>query len=453
MYVGADVLQNYNNNNSTNTNIPVPVGHFIHGGSYVNGNGSQYESAALVNYWDGKGIMVTSNYRLNLFGFLGGVEMTINDAKDGSTGNYGIQDQRMAMTWVKENIGAFGGDSSNVLIFGESAGAGSMSCHLAMKKSWGLFSKVILESGAFSQWVMQPMSVAQSKYDIVKSTVGCANLDCLMKMDAQVLFDKTSAITFPESFGYGDYAPVVDGVEISTHPFISVANGDIADVPILHGSNTDEGTMFTPPTITKSASIDGVKKMWESVGFDADRLEAIYITGKEYPTEESGATAAYYAAERSVGDWMFGCPAKYTADTVSKHYNAGALKNAKTFFYHFEHITNGKSFVAHASELIYVFHMDYLMNGVQKDEKMADVMSTYWGNFLLSNDPNVENVGMSLFPKFPVWELYSEDNIYVQAQKQNANGGVLGLTKFKTEECNYFIPFIARMIEADFPQQ
>lgn len=86
---------------------PLPVGIFVHGGAFINGASflPLYDGVDMVDYWDGKAIIVTTNYRLNVFGFAGSEELRQQDPENGSTGNYGIQDQRLAFEWVKRNIG------------------------------------------------------------------------------------------------------------------------------------------------------------------------------------------------------------------------------------------------------------------------------------------------------------------------------------------------------------
>jgi carboxylesterase type B len=83
----------------------LPVGVFVHGGSYNTGGGAMYSGAEMVEFYKGKVIMVTINYRLNVFGFLGSEMLRALDVENGSTGNTGIQDQRMALQWIQENIG------------------------------------------------------------------------------------------------------------------------------------------------------------------------------------------------------------------------------------------------------------------------------------------------------------------------------------------------------------
>ena len=111
---------------------------FIHGGGYAYGGShdTELDGGQLVQY-RGSVIVVTLNYRVDILGFLGGEALRSRDPT-GSTGNYGIQDQRMALRWVQKNIAAFGGDPTMVTIWGESAGASSVSIHTVANRSAGL---------------------------------------------------------------------------------------------------------------------------------------------------------------------------------------------------------------------------------------------------------------------------------------------------------------------------
>jgi para-nitrobenzyl esterase len=126
--------------------MPVPVMVWIHGGSHQAGAGSTsiYQSNGLVE----KGVvLVTINYRLGPLGYLAHPALT---EADGTSGNYGLLDQIAALHWVRRNINTFGGDPNNITVFGESAGAQSVSELMASPYSVGLFDKVILESGSSS---------------------------------------------------------------------------------------------------------------------------------------------------------------------------------------------------------------------------------------------------------------------------------------------------------------
>lgn len=437
-------------------NKKVPVAIFVHGGSYNSGSSNLYSGSSNVNYWKGEGILVTVNYRLNVFGFLGSDQLRENG--DGTVGMWGIQDQRMAFKWVKENIDRFGGDPDRVMIFGESAGAGSMSNHLTNKLSWPYFNSVALESGSLPMWAMQPMSLAEEKYSLVLEATGCTNADCLRNMPAADLYEKTASLSSTSpvgNAGYTFWTPTCDGIEATEHPWFSAAKGVIHDVPILHGTNTDEGAMFTALD-QNSATENQLKLMWGAADYlDNDKMESLYVTDKQYPTD-TGYSFYWYAGERSIGDLVFSCPDKYAANIISKHLKEGTLQNAKSYVYHFEHISEFQppqmQVVDHASELPYTFHMTYLMQDNSTDVPVADLMSTYWGNFLLSGDPNhQQSFGVQLDKEgIAPWAPYSFDQINVHAVEDGTASGVRNLESYKTDECDYLIPIIENNIKESF---
>lgn len=125
----------------------LPVMVWIHGGGFGSGYGHEME-------FDGEAlckagvVLVTINYRLNYFGFFAHPELSAENENHVS-GNYGFLDQAYALKWVQKNIAAFGGDPENVTIFGQSAGGGSVICHLASDVSDGLFKRAIIQSGSF----------------------------------------------------------------------------------------------------------------------------------------------------------------------------------------------------------------------------------------------------------------------------------------------------------------
>merc|ERR1712241_1616454 len=95
----------------------------------------------------------------------GGEALRSRDEVHRSTGNYGFQDQREAMRWVQDSIKEFGGDPKRVLLAGESSGGMAVSCHMGAKRSKGLFSRVVIESGSFSSLSVRPRSWAQKVYN------------------------------------------------------------------------------------------------------------------------------------------------------------------------------------------------------------------------------------------------------------------------------------------------
>ena len=119
----------------------VPVYVFIHGGGLVNGSSNQAGGGKIVRLTNA--VVVTMNYRLGVFGFLG-----LDNLSKTGQGNYGFLDQQAALGWVQRNIGAFGGDPGEVTLGGESAGAFSVCGHLTAPASRGLFSRAMMQSGS-----------------------------------------------------------------------------------------------------------------------------------------------------------------------------------------------------------------------------------------------------------------------------------------------------------------
>ena len=131
-----------------------PVMVWIYGGGFRKGSPDSYDGTAMAALEDGA-VVVTISYRVGIFGFYGADELRSRDPA-GSTGNYGLQDQRAAMAWVHDHIDAFGGDPDNVMIFGQSAGAASVSIHTVSEASWPYFHKAGAHCIAFQ--LMQPRS-------------------------------------------------------------------------------------------------------------------------------------------------------------------------------------------------------------------------------------------------------------------------------------------------------
>ena len=136
-------------------------------------------------------VVVTNAFSMSVLAYVwclrcfrfGGADVLRPHNSDGSVGNYGLQDQRLGLQWVRDNIKAFGGDPSRVMLFGESAGAGSTSVHLLTPRSAGLFHAAAMESGPIAPWVATPLPKAQSWFDSIVAASPCAgnNNDALLQ--------------------------------------------------------------------------------------------------------------------------------------------------------------------------------------------------------------------------------------------------------------------------------
>lgn len=291
------------------------------------------------------------------------------------------------------------------------------------------------------------MECAEGNYNNVLKSTGCTDLNCLLTLTAEQLGRSSEKVYF-ESEGIGcGYAPVVDGVELWTHPWIMMTSGDIADVPVMLGTNSDEGAIFT--TFPHDGNADQLHEYWLSKGYTEDEivtLNFLYVDGKTYPDLDF-ATVYWWAAQRSYGDDFMSCPSEYTSQQFGLQKNAGTRQN-DLYFYHFEHTPRFKASVTrHVSELEYVFHQSELTAHAD-DEKMADVMSSYWGNFLTAGNPNEISIGMSRLPNWPEY-LVETDNVLIIKDASDVKVG----SHLKESECQFAIPRIDASVRSRFPSK
>lgn len=222
----------------------LPVALWIHGGGYQEGWGSEPE-------FDGQEIankdvaLVSINYRLGIFGFMPHPELSAESPHHVS-GNYGIQDQIQALRWIRVNIAQFGGDPDNVMIFGQSAGAGSVRTLCASPLTRGLFNKAIIMSGgglstakeSSTPAVFRPITMQQAEQNTKKimDWAGLTSLEKMRKASTEMLYSlgRIYQAATGDKIGITQF-PIVDGY-VSTETFDDAAvNGDLPNIPIMIG--------------------------------------------------------------------------------------------------------------------------------------------------------------------------------------------------------------------------
>ncbi|KAF8073585.1 carotenoid ester lipase precursor [Lyophyllum atratum] len=231
----------------------LPVVVWIFGGGFELGGTSLYDGGVIVDRSVELGspvIYMSMNYRVTGFGFLASKEV-----KDAGVGNLGLQDQREALRWVQKYIGAFGGDPSKVTIWGESAGAISVSLHMIANNgnTEGLFRAGFMQSG--SPIPVGGIENGQKYYDALVSQTGCSassdTLACLRTVPYATL--KAAINRSPNIFSYQSlslaWLPRADGVFLTDNPQKLVQQGKVANIPFITGDCDDEGTLFSLSTL------------------------------------------------------------------------------------------------------------------------------------------------------------------------------------------------------------
>ncbi|MFJ8000903.1 carboxylesterase/lipase family protein [Streptomyces sp. NPDC096310] len=229
----------------TDPDVRLPVMVWIHGGAYMSGTAGDpgYDGGRLAR--EGGVVVVTLNYRLGVEGFAW---------IEGAPANRGLLDQVAALEWVRDNIGAFGGDPGRVTVFGESAGAGSVAALLVMERAAGLFARAIAQS--------VPGTYFSSELAADISTEIAAELGPGIRPTARELAEfapdrlvAAGAATAGKMRGWEErwggvartgapYSPVVDGEVLPRAPWEALADGAASDVELIVGHNRDEFRLF-----------------------------------------------------------------------------------------------------------------------------------------------------------------------------------------------------------------
>ncbi|MFI5261976.1 MAG: carboxylesterase/lipase family protein [Candidatus Limnocylindrales bacterium] len=370
----------------------LPVMVWIPGGMFEVGTGATYDGSRFAR--DGI-VCVTINYRVGAEGFL--------YVADGDA-NLGLLDQIAALEWVRDNIGAFGGDPAKVTIFGESAGAMSVGTLLSMPRAQGLFQRAIAQSGAADRVV--PATIALQVGRILADRVGVAatreavaavSPDRLLVAAAEL---KDDLLAHPDPARWGlevvasalPWQPVVDGDVIPDRPIVRIARGAGVDVDLLVGTNTDDWALF----LVASGAIDRITDdmLTGAVvdhGYEAAAAYGLPVDGLAgYRAAYPGASPGELLAAIQT-DWWCRIPALRLADA---HVGTGSA----TYMYEFawrSPVFGGRLGACHALEIGFVFDTldrgaDQMLGPLLGDappQGLADTMHRAWVAFAATGEP------------------------------------------------------------------
>ena len=378
-------------------NKPVMV--FIHGGAFIGGGssdplyyGSNFAAANDV-------VIVTINYRVNVFGF---VNFGAIDPAFEGTGYLGLKDQVAALAWVKENISAFGGNPDNVTIFGESAGAISVFMLMAAPAAKGFFQKAIPQS---ANPYMHATPEYSAKVAEVYMEMGGAKTmgDMMKKSSAELrqLFVTVRNARLAESVK--DYLPTCDGKFLPEDPFKALRNGGARGIKLLTGTTADEWRYWL-------LYLDNFFEMFREKPegpspilskYKAKTPEEVYKgwLGNRPDTEEN------YISFVNQVDWRIG--QELAAEYQSNFDDA--------YFYLFsQQADKEKLRSCHAVDLPYTFNVGEAHTVLHPDPTLVKQVQASWAAFAATGNPNNECI--------PHWEKYSAGNR--QTMELNSKGCV-----------------------------
>lgn len=280
----------------------LPVLVWIHGGAYLNGSGSGpwYEGSQLARR---NAIVVTINYRLGAFGFLG-------------EDNFGTLDQICALEWVRDNISAFGGDAGNVTIFGESAGGSAVLSLMAAPAAAGLFHRVIAQSPSIRQ--LRSLDTAREWEKTFLDTVGVGNRSELAALPVETILAAQSAVIRMESRNYDMFSPAAGGSGLDSDILGAAA---VNPVPLVIGTTRDESRLFTmfDPQYANcdtdhwrrflanhfSDRVDHAQSVFESHRSDSNPAQLIAAVQTEHSFRQPAISLAEQRARSGAATWMY----------------------------------------------------------------------------------------------------------------------------------------------------
>ena len=383
-------------------NAERPVMFWIHGGGFTIGAGSQplYDGQYLAR--EGDVVVVTINYRMGALGFMNLKETT--DGKIGATGNEGLLDQVAALEWVRDNIAAFGGDPTNVTIFGESAGGMSVGCLLAMPSANGLFHKAIPQSGACHTALSK--SEAAKVAETVMELLGTDDPDELIELPEASLTDvqaKLSAIASERGLSGMSFQPVIDGDVLPAMPIERIRAGSATGIAVMAGCTAEEWKLFS--SLDPLATNMSEDTLLEAVGgIFGDATADVIGRYRSWLADSGKGTGPGDVSAEIMTDRVFWIPAIVLLEAQHAH-------DKRTYGYLFDWkspLMGGAMGACHAVELGFVWGT-YDKNGAgsffgegPEADTLSDFTRAAWIRFARTGHPGGGSG--------PVWPSYDAES-------------------------------------------
>jgi len=369
-----------------------PVMLWCHGGGFATGSGSSPVTDGTSLARRGDVVVVTINHRLNVLGF------TYLGAAGGSafasSGDAGMLDIVHALRWVRDNIERFGGDPSNVTIFGQSGGGRKVATLLAMPDAKGLFHRAIIESGATIKLVEREQAAKVASE--LMSTLGVApgQVRELQSLPVDRIMGAYFAVVRKmkvDQMTMG-FSPTVDGAAVAHHPFHPTASAQSAAVPVMLGSTRTELTLSADSALFSLSDEAMRQKIQELVGDRSARVLDVYRR-----INPSASPSDLY--------FLIASDHRYSAPVMKIAERRAALAKGPVYLYYFRWespLNGGRLKSPHTIEIPFAFDnvkTSPLTRESPDAPALADKVSSAWLAFARSGDPNT--------PKLPSWPAFT----------------------------------------------
>jgi para-nitrobenzyl esterase len=359
-------------NTYTNTKLPVMV--WVHGGAQAWGSSSKEKNGVYVFEGDSLAtsqnvVVVSVNYRLGFFGWLGHPKLRGASAN----ANYGLLDLVQALKWVKDNIEAFGGDASNVTVFGESAGAANTLALLASPNAKGLFHRAIVQSG---YEINTPINAVEALGMKISSHLGCDKakdeITCMRSKPWQAVLATLAKFQLNDPL-LRAVGPVVDGSVLPDGFLATFASGKFNKVPLMIGSNADEMTTLLGLFTQRAIATEAEYKLFlnETFGPKLDKILFMQYDPANYNNNYR------YTAQMLMGDFFFHCP-------TNGFVNSWIKNQLDVYQYVYDHTRQNPAMAplkaGHAMEIPFIFSK-FIAQPTNFEIQLSNTFQNLWGSF------------------------------------------------------------------------
>ena len=382
--------------NLAHDSTPRPVIVWIHGGSNIAGTSGRphYDGTSLAR----RGVVLVSiNYRVGVMGFFAHPALS-REGRAHASGNYALLDILAALGWVQRNIAAFGGDSTRVTVYGQSAGANNIVHLMASPLAKGLFQRAIPQSGAPMDGLAS-LTTAERFGTIFARSLGVAPdstardddvLKALRAVPGETVVQAQSV--FLQS---GIFQPIVDGLVLREMTAKVFDRGKQLPVALILGSTALEMSSLGGAMPGFARTVDGYRGwVGDTFGATRDSMLALYPAHADADVD--------LAARRLVTDFFFTCQTRLAARAMRR-------VSSDVFLYLFTRVPPGEEAMGayHAADIDYIFNARVPAPKREvADSALSDAMVGYWLRFAATGNPNG--------PALPVWTAYSDSTAAYQ---------------------------------------